>query len=311
MDERREALVTLAALFEGGFGDDWKPPPGWEPPPGGNKKSKIIVVHKGKSGSYGKPTYSSHKPKHSGKPKKHPPHKDADLPTQWEVLKQGPITLLQTKLDVAKKMLKHCATPECQHKWQRELDNIVFLLNKKLQAAQPKEYKPVEKWISAGGVVVPSLRGKDIDYVYIRKPSKGFGPWSFPKGKVDEGESFGKAARREVEEESGIQAHILPGGYIGQGIGSFSITHYYLMVQTGGNPSRHDTETEKVRLVHWKEAMEIFKRVGNKRDALILEKARKKIEKIKAKQSHRSKGRTEGVLTSLQSLGEIKPPRIR
>ena len=305
-NSRRAAFEFLESLFEGGFGPDWKPPPGM----GGNgndgkkpKKSKIVVV-KGKSGSYGKPAYSSIKPKMpkgSKKPsKKKAPHKDLDLPTQWEVLKNGPIPLLKAKLDVAKKMLKHCTTPQCKDIWQRELENIVFLLNKKIQGAE-KEYKPIKKWTSAGGVVVPSMKDKDLDYVYIRKPTKGWGPWSFPKGKVDEGESREQAARREVEEESGIKAAILPGGYIGQGVGGFSITHYYIMVQTGGSPTRHDQETEKVSLVHWERALEIFKRAGNKRDAKILLQARKKIEKLQKKK----KKRTEGILTPVTKLDEL------
>jgi 8-oxo-dGTP pyrophosphatase MutT (NUDIX family) len=136
-----------------------------------------------------------------------------------------------------------------------------------------KPYKP-HKWTSAGGIVIPSLHPDEIDFVYIRKPSGGFGghTWTFPKGKVDEGESLLAAALREVAEETGIKARALPGGKLGKFQGSMSVTHYFMMVQTGGKVGKTDFETEEVRLVSFDEAEKLLR--GNTRDVKVLKKAR-------------------------------------
>lgn len=142
------------------------------------------------------------------------------------------------------------------------------------KAVAPKKKRP-KKWTSAGGIVFPSM--DDMEHVYIIKPSNNYGPWSFPKGRVDKGETMKQAAIREVWEETGIKAKILPGNsYVGKGEGSFSITHYYLMVQIGGHPRRTD-ETERVELVTFDEADKIFRRAGNKRDPKIIKLARRVI----------------------------------
>lgn len=131
---------------------------------------------------------------------------------------------------------------------------------------EPVKVKPVEPWISAGGVVLDSQL--DPTKIYVIKPSRNYGPWAFPKGRIDEGESQQQAALREVWEETGLRAKILPQGYLGKGRGTMSITHFYMMVKTGGRPSRTD-ETEETRLVTFDEARRLFKRAGNRRDIRI------------------------------------------
>lgn len=141
-----------------------------------------------------------------------------------------------------------------------------------------KPYKKPEKWISAGGVV---LGGEDdLDHVYIRKPTHNYGPWAFAKGKIDEGETQEQAALREVEEEIGIVAKIIPGGYLGKAEGSMSFTHYYMMYAVR-DMKRHDKETEKVMLATWTEAVHKFAKGGNNRDIQILTKAMDFVEKMK------------------------------
>jgi 8-oxo-dGTP pyrophosphatase MutT (NUDIX family) len=148
------------------------------------------------------------------------------------------------------------------------------------KAAEKKLKKPEkpEKWFSAGGVVVA---GKD-DYtrIYIRKPSNNYGPWSFPKGRIDKGESPPKTALREVQEEIGVKAALVPGGYLGTGEGGYSVTHYYLMYAVHDS-GRHDKETEKVELVPWSEAIHTFARVGNLRDLRITTRALDLVEKLR------------------------------
>lgn len=142
--------------------------------------------------------------------------------------------------------------------------------------------KPRKLWTSAGCVVIPSM--DDHDHCYIIKPANNYGPWAFPKGRVDQGESMKQAALREVWEETGLKVKILPGAhaYIGKGKGSFSITHFYLAVRTGGRPQRTD-ETEKVVLATWEEAEAIFKRSGNTRDVKIARLARRALSHFEKK----------------------------
>jgi len=65
--------------------------------------------------------------------------------------------------------------------------------------------------------------------VYLREAR---GDWTFPKGKLDEGETFEQAALREVAEETGMNCHVL------RFVGTTNYTHrkgkpkivaYYLM----------------------------------------------------------------------------------
>lgn len=142
-----------------------------------------------------------------------------------------------------------------------------------------KPYKKPAKWFSAGGVIVPSM--DDTEHVYLIKPAHHYGPWAFPKGRTEAGEKMTGTAMREVEEETGLQAQTLPGGYLGSGEGSYSITHYWLMVQTGGNPGNHDSEVEEVRLCSFEEAEKLFRGAGNQRDVEILKRAISKLKFIK------------------------------
>lgn len=142
----------------------------------------------------------------------------------------------------------------------------------------PEQWKKKSKWFSAGGVVVASK--DDYSRIYIRKPSNNFGPWSFPKGRIDKGESPPKTALREVEEEIGIKAGLVPGGYLGTGDGDYSITHYYLMFAVQ-NLHRTDKETEKVELVTWSDAIHTFARAGNLRDLRITTRAMDLVEKLR------------------------------
>ncbi|MFN0314424.1 MAG: NUDIX domain-containing protein, partial [Burkholderiales bacterium] len=52
----------------------------------------------------------------------------------------------------------------------------------------------------SAGVVVVRSAGEEWRYLLLRV----FKNWDFPKGRVEEGESPLEAARREVEEETGL-----------------------------------------------------------------------------------------------------------
>jgi 8-oxo-dGTP diphosphatase len=58
---------------------------------------------------------------------------------------------------------------------------------------------------AGGGVVVrPGEHGSDVALVHRPK----YDDWSFPKGKLDRGESFEEGALREVEEEIGLRCRL-------------------------------------------------------------------------------------------------------
>lgn len=193
----------------------------------------------------------------------------------WEPVRKSDLKTPPAGVQV----VKH-APPATPSSWSKTpsgtqpLPGSVSVTDKEME----KKWKKPSKWFSAGGVVVA---GKD-DYskIYIRKPSNNYGPWSFPKGRIDKGESPPKTALREVEEEIGIRASLVPGGYLGTGEGDFSITHYYLMYAVQ-NLHRTDKETEKVELVSWSDAIHTFARAGNLRDLRITTRAMDLVEKLR------------------------------
>jgi 8-oxo-dGTP pyrophosphatase MutT (NUDIX family) len=59
---------------------------------------------------------------------------------------------------------------------------------------------------AAGGLVVRRLNG-ELEIVLVHRPVHQ--DWSFPKGKLEEGETFEMAALREVQEETGMTCRLL------------------------------------------------------------------------------------------------------
>jgi 8-oxo-dGTP pyrophosphatase MutT (NUDIX family) len=105
---------------------------------------------------------------------------------------------------------------------------------------------------AAGGLVwrsaaVPDGNGgtrPGIEVALIHRPR--YDDWSFPKGKLERGESFEAAALREVAEETGIEAELgdeLPSTRYLDGKGREKLVRYWLM--------------RPVRLVPWEPNDEI------------------------------------------------------
>jgi 8-oxo-dGTP diphosphatase len=59
---------------------------------------------------------------------------------------------------------------------------------------------------AAGGLVVRRQQGA-LEIAVVHRPVHQ--DWSFPKGKLEEGETFEAAALREVEEETGLSCRLL------------------------------------------------------------------------------------------------------
>ena len=83
---------------------------------------------------------------------------------------------------------------------------------------------------AAGGIVIRVVATGRVELACIYREARG--DWTFPKGKLDEGESFEQGALREVLEEIGIQCSVT------RFVGTTNYTHrrgkpkivaYYLM----------------------------------------------------------------------------------
>jgi len=100
---------------------------------------------------------------------------------------------------------------------------------------------------TAGGLVVRAGR-----VVVVHRPK--YDDWAFPKGKLEDGESWEEAALREVEEETGLRCEL--GEYVGS-------THYpmregmkevrYYRMSTDGEPQPRN-EVDDLQWVTFDEA---------------------------------------------------------
>jgi 8-oxo-dGTP diphosphatase len=70
-----------------------------------------------------------------------------------------------------------------------------------LRTRLSEEYPDVAVW-AAGGIVMREHSG-ELEVLIAHRPDHD--DWSFPKGKMDEGETLGRTAEREVEEETGFK----------------------------------------------------------------------------------------------------------
>ncbi len=97
---------------------------------------------------------------------------------------------------------------------------------------------------AAGGVVWRRGEGDVIEVVLVHRPR--YDDWSLPKGKLDAGEDHATAARREVEEETGLLCTLdepLPTSRYRDRRGRPKLVRYWLMhpVAEASPPSAYAT----------------------------------------------------------------------
>jgi len=117
---------------------------------------------------------------------------------------------------------------------------------------------PVDLIRAAGGVMYRySRRGRFRVALVYREARQD---WTFPKGKLDDGETFETAAVREVLEETGMTAEVR------RFVGTTNYTHrkgrpkivaYYLMEYINGEFEPND-EVDELRWVGLDEAVELL-----------------------------------------------------
>jgi 8-oxo-dGTP pyrophosphatase MutT (NUDIX family) len=120
--------------------------------------------------------------------------------------------------------------------------------------------------VSAGGVVL-SQPVQDAQVALIARRSAGGAlQWTLPKGTQEPGESITDTALREVREETGLQVELLIEldtidywfVWAPEQTRYHKFVHYFLMRATGGDLSRHDSESEEAGWFEVEEAGRIM-----------------------------------------------------
>ncbi len=120
---------------------------------------------------------------------------------------------------------------------------------------------------AAGGVIRRNGSKGPVQIAIVHRP--GYDDWSFPKGKVDRGETLEETALREVEEETGLRCRLVaPLGCTAYADhkGRDKVACYWLMDVVGGR-FRAGSEIDEVRWVSIDDAVDLL---SYRRDRALL-----------------------------------------
>lgn len=120
---------------------------------------------------------------------------------------------------------------------------------------------------AAGGVIWRQITVADEsgvtrpsgEIVLIHRPR--YDDWSFPKGKLDKGETYEEAAIREVAEETGLVCELgleLPSTWYLDGKGRTKLVRYWAMRVVGIQPWEPNDEIDQRRWVTVEEAADML-----------------------------------------------------
>jgi 8-oxo-dGTP diphosphatase len=107
---------------------------------------------------------------------------------------------------------------------------------------------------AAGGAVVRHTSRGEMRVLLVHRPHRE--DWTFPKGKLEAGESHERCALREVEEETGLRcrlgAELAPISYI-NGKGRPKVVRYWIM-DPGSGRAEPRNEVDAIRWASIEEA---------------------------------------------------------
>jgi 8-oxo-dGTP diphosphatase len=111
---------------------------------------------------------------------------------------------------------------------------------------------------AAGGVILRRREGHELEVLLVRRPA--YDDWTFPKGKLEPGETDEQAALREVEEETGLRCVLgreLPSTSYRDGRGRSKRVRYWLMEAVDGVLGAAN-EVDDARFLSLREAAELL-----------------------------------------------------
>lgn len=126
--------------------------------------------------------------------------------------------------------------------------------------------------LAAGGIVIDSETGSPR-VLLVHRPR--YDDWSFPKGKLDAGETVEQAAVREVQEETGLtccimrEVAILRYAYRTRNKGPLrpKKVHYFLMERVSGDIHVPGEEVDKAE---WFDIAKAVRRLSYEQDRKLL-----------------------------------------
>jgi 8-oxo-dGTP diphosphatase len=111
---------------------------------------------------------------------------------------------------------------------------------------------------AAGGVIVRQTPRGEIRVLLVHRPHRE--DWTFPKGKLEAGESHERCALREVEEETSLRCRLgaeLPTSSYINGNGRPKIVRYWIM-DPGNRRAEPRNEVDAVRWVSLEDAASLL-----------------------------------------------------
>ncbi len=147
------------------------------------------------------------------------------------------------------------------HEIKKPLFHAGIIYNEDFANLKASFFKHFHLIVAAGGLI--KNEKQEILMIFRR------GKWDLPKGKMDEGETLENCAKREVEEETGLQKpkiikplKITYHTYIQFGKHILKETHWYLMEVSGDEKLIPQTE-EQISEIIWVKKEDLQKYVAN------------------------------------------------